>query len=117
MDQRKMKEQFLACAEADKVMIMLHLMYNMTIVIRDIFHERSDDVKLKSSYVVSEINHQITSYVIATMLNEARYPDDVIFDIIINKFNSSDIKGYLTKVWDASVQSLSDGKARPANPV
>jgi hypothetical protein len=117
MDQTEMKEQFLACGNADKVMIMLNLMFNMTIVIRDVFHERSDDVKLKASYVVSEINHQITSYVIATMLTEARYPDDVIFDIIIKKFTSSDIKGYLTKTWDASVQSLRDGKARTANPV
>jgi hypothetical protein len=114
MERSEMKAQFLAYNDADRNMLLLGLMHNLTLVIRDVFHERAEGAKVKASAGVSEINHKITSFVIAKMSNQAHYPDDLIIDFIVDGFIDADISGYLQQAWDTSVRTLAARRARAA---
>ena len=106
MDRERIKSIFLSLNQVEKELVLLNLMFNITIAIRDFFQGKNDAAKASAGYTASEINHKALAFIIASLSNQSRYPDDVIIDIVLDQFLGSELKSYLPQVWDASIRSV-----------
>jgi hypothetical protein len=106
MDRAAIKRTFLAINEIDREMVLLRVLYNLTIAMRDIFHTQGDNQKLNASITFSEINHKTLAFLIALRVNKPHYSDDVFIDIVLDEFSKSYLANYLSQIWDTSFRAI-----------
>jgi hypothetical protein len=107
MDRGLMKARFLALSQTDRELVLLSVLYNLTIAMRDVLHTQTDSTKIDTAKSVSEINHKVLPFIIASRTGKSRYPDDVLFDIVLDTFSGTALLNYLPQIWDASIDTLS----------
>jgi hypothetical protein len=105
MDRPSAKSSFLALSQKDKELVLLSILYQLTIAIRDVFLTETDGVKLDAAQSASEINHRVLSSIMAVSTGKPRYPDDVLIDIVLDSFSGSSLRRYLPQIWDASIRA------------
>jgi hypothetical protein len=104
MDRSVIKDWFAAQAAPFKILILLEVASELTVVLRVISTEQSKDELLKSYWVISECQNRLLDYVTAVMAEQEHYPDDVIIRILFDHLEHPTLRPYTQHVWDKAVQ-------------
>ena len=59
--------EFSTTTENEKLKFLLKMSYRLTVVARDVFSSKDEQVQLRIVAGISEINHQIMGYVVKSM--------------------------------------------------
>ena len=87
-----------------KILILLEVASELTVVLRAISTGQDKDELLKSYWVISECQNRLLDYVTAVMTNQEHYPDDVIIEILFDHLDHPALRAYTQHVWDKAVQ-------------
>lgn len=92
----------------EKVTVFLGVMHELTIVVRSVFHDYSDDCAARSrlAYKISELNHMLTSAALATIQNKTTYPDEVLVEILSDQSNYPELTPYFPFVLERVAQQF-----------
>ena len=82
MDLATKQSWFAAQPDAFKVLLLLEVMHELTIVLRVISTSGDDELMRRSGWVISECNHRLVGYACGVMTQGPRYPDDAIIGIV-----------------------------------
>ena len=113
MEQSQLISTFSKLTSRDKAIALSRITFHLTIAARDIFFcsNYDDSDKVKRAIGISEINHRVTSSVISILKDEPRYPDDVLFNILIEIAEKHELVTYFTTICANTL-----GKIADANP-
>jgi len=84
MDLASRKSWFAAQPDAFKVLLLLKVMHELTIVLRVISTSGDEELMRRSGWIISECNHRLVGYACGVMTQGPRYPDDVIIAILFD---------------------------------
>jgi len=92
----------------EKVRALLSVMHELTIVVRSVFHDYSDDCATRSrlAYKISELNHMLTSAALGTIENRATYPDDVLVETLSDQSRYPELAPYFPFVLERVAQQF-----------
>ena len=102
------KSWFAARPEAFKVLLLLRVMHELTIVLRVISTSGDDDVMRRSAWIISECNHRLVGYAFGVMTQRPRYPDEVIVGILFDYLGHATLEPYTHGVWDKAVEDATN---------
>jgi hypothetical protein len=103
MDQAAMQAWFRALPEREKIIFLVDLMWEFTLVIRSVFTDGDNDKSLKAAYSLSEFNHMLTSKVSAMLQGQPTYPDDLVFKVLFDKFSRPELESYML-IWHRLIE-------------
>ena len=106
------KSWFAAQPDAFKVLVLLKVMHELTIVLRIISTEGDDDLMRRSGWIISECNHRLVGYAGGVMTQRPHYPDDVIIEILFDYLEHAILEPYTRAVWDKAVEAATKFGAR-----
>jgi hypothetical protein len=108
MDMPAIQAWFSALPKSDKVLALLTFMFEITIVVRAVFHDNPHDCETRSrlAYHLSEMNHAFTSAAIATIKNEPTYPDDILLEILLDQASYPELESYCRYVLVTTIQRV-----------
>jgi hypothetical protein len=115
MNREAMLQQFLELEPSTKILMLLAISFELTLLARDIDDREplADSHKLKYARGMSEINHQIIQSVISRLEDsDSRYPDDVLVDILYETFEKYELQPYFSFVWDRALRKARRSGAR-----
>jgi hypothetical protein len=104
MDLASKKSWFAAQPEPFKILVLLGVMHELTMVLRDISTTDDKDLMWKSAWIISECNHRLASYAFEVMTQLPHYPDDVIIEILFDHIGHPTLEPYADRVWDKAVE-------------
>lgn len=105
MDRPSLESWFAAQPERFRTLVLLEVMHELTIVLRDVSFADDSEKKWQSAYLVSECNHRLIGYSTAVMTGQPRYPDDVIIGILFDYLDHPTIERYTRHVWERAVEA------------
>jgi hypothetical protein len=105
MDLASKQSWFAAQPDAFKVLLLLKVMHELTIVLRVISTSGDDDLMRRSAWIISECNHRLVGYACGVMTQGPRYPDDVIIGILFDYLEHAILEPYTRAVWDKAVEA------------
>lgn len=106
MDLASKQRWFAAQPQPFKVLLLVEVLYQLTIVMRGISTERDTDLKWQAAWEASECHHRVLEYVRSLMMrSEQNYPDDVIIEVINYKLSRPALASYTRSVWDRAVEN------------
>lgn len=82
--------EFSTLTGSKKLGFLLRISYRLTIVARDVYSSKNEQVQLRIASGISEINHQILSYAIKNISGEnvQSLPAEEVFLLVLEKINS-----------------------------
>jgi len=105
MDLASKQSWFAAQPEPFKILVLLEVMHELTLVLRDVSASADKDLMWKSAWLVSECNHRLLGYASAVMTRQPHYPDRVIVEILFDHIGNAALEPYACRVWDRAVES------------
>jgi hypothetical protein len=114
MNQAEMQSWFEGLSNTNKMLAMLAMMHEFTIVIRSVFHDNDKENSLKVAYALSEFNHMLTSKMSSMLEKEPTYPDDVVIESFIDQFNRPELRPYAWLVWNEVLRKVAIAEAAQA---
>jgi hypothetical protein len=105
MDLASKQSWFAAQPDAFKVLLLLKVMHELTIVLRVISTSGDDELMRRSGWIISECNHRLVGYACGVMTQGPRYPDDVIIGILFDYLEHAILEPYTRAVWDKAVEA------------
>jgi len=105
MDLKSKKSWFAAQPEPFKILLLLEVMHELTIVLRGISTMDDKDLLWRSAWTISECNHRLVGYATAVMTEQPRYPDDVIIGILFDYLEHATLEPYTRAVWDKALET------------
>ena len=108
MDLASRKSWFAAQPDAFKILLLLRVMHELTIVLRIISSSGDDDLMRRSGWIISECNHRLVGYAFGVMTQRPRYPDDVIIGILFDYLEHATLEPYTRAVWDKAVEAATN---------
>jgi hypothetical protein len=105
MDLTSKQSWFAAQPDAFKVLLLLKVMHELTIVLRVISTSSDDELMRRSGWIISECNHRLVGYACGVMTQGPRYPDDVIIGILFDYLEHAILESYTRAVWDKAVEA------------
>jgi hypothetical protein len=105
MDLASKQAWFAAQPDAFKVLLLLEVMHELTIVLRIISSSGDDDLMRRSAWIISECNHRLVGYAFGVMTQRPHYPDDVIIGILFDYLEHATLEPYTRAVWDKAVEA------------
>jgi|GEM_PF-5903017 len=96
MDKSAMSVWLGTLSRTEKVTVLLGVMHELTIVVRSVFHDYSDDCATRSklAYKISELHHMLTSAALGTIENRATCPDNDLVEILSDQSNYPELTPY-----------------------
>jgi hypothetical protein len=90
-------ETFCHYSPQEKTQFLIQFAHALTILARDTYAVGEDGLTHPSRLrIMNELQHRVTSFLIALMKNEAkRYPDDVLLRILLEHPEDIDLQGQL----------------------
>lgn len=86
MDLAAIQAWFRALPQSEKVVVLLGIMWQFTLIMRGIALPSNDcEARWRIAYRLSELNHRFTSAASAMIRGEATYPDDVLMEILLEQ--------------------------------
>jgi len=84
MDLAAAQAWFRALSQSEKVLVLLRIMWEFTLIMRGIALPSNDcEARWEIAYKLSEMNHAFTSAAAALIRGEPTYPDDVLMEILL----------------------------------
>ena len=105
MDLASKQSWFAAQPDAFKVLLLLRVMHELTIVLRVVSTSDDEDLKWKCGLDISECNHRLVGYACGVMTQRPHYPDDVIIGILFDYLEHATLEPYTRAVWDKAVEA------------
>ena len=105
MELASRKSWFAAQPDAFKVLLLLKVMHELTIVLRVISTSGDDELMRRSGWIISECNHRLVGYASGLMTQGPRYPDEVIVGILFDYLEHAILEPYTGAVWDSAVEA------------
>lgn len=105
------RDFYLALSDREKEIFLAMLSNSLTIDGRDFILTRSGEQLIKSLEGLNELQHQISQHIAALTLGSKRYPDEVLWKILIEKAESHGIAAALQRSL-RSVRSRSVGSGQ-----
>src|SRR2546428_804857 len=97
---------FAAQPEPFKILVLLEVLYQLTIVMRGISTEVDTDLKWEAAWQASECHHRVLEYVRGLLFRtHDNYPDEVIIEIVDYKLSRPALEPYTRPVWDRAVEA------------
>jgi len=96
---------FAAQPEPFRLLVLLEVMHQLTMVLRDVSTSGDKDFMWRCAWLVSECNHRLVGYASAVMTRQPHYPDDVIIGILFDYIDHATLVPYTRAVWDRAVES------------
>ena len=90
-----------------KILFLLEIMHELTLVLRDVSTTANNDLMWKSAWTISECNHRLIGYATAAITQQPHYPDDVIIEILFDHLRHGPLEPYAQNVWDRAVERAS----------
>jgi len=90
-----------------KILFLLEIMHELTLVLRDVSTTANNDLMWKSAWTISECNHRLLGYATVAMTQQPHYPDDVIIEILFDHLRHGPLEPYAQNVWDRAVERTS----------
>jgi hypothetical protein len=115
MDTAIMLAWFKTLSESEKILFLLDMMYEFTIVIRGVFHYLDKESRLAAAYSLSEFNHRLTSKVSAMLENKPTYPDEVIVEGFVHRFSQPELRANAF-IWDRLVERANKRRSASQRP-
>lgn len=87
MDFAAIQAWFNALPRSEKVVVLLNIMFELTLVMRELGLQHSEDceTRWRLAYHLSEMNHRFTSAAWAMMENRPTIPGDVLMEILLDQ--------------------------------
>jgi len=87
MDLAAAQAWFGALPQSEKALVLLGIMWEFTLIMRDISLRYPDDCEMRwrLAYHLSEMNHRFASAASAMMKGEATFPGDVLMEILLDQ--------------------------------
>ena len=108
MDLASKKSWFAAQPDAFKVLLLLEVMHELTIVLRVISTSGDDELMRRSAWIISECNHRLVGYAFGVMTQRPHYPDEVIIGILFDYLEHATLEPYTRAVWDKAVEAATN---------
>jgi hypothetical protein len=105
MDRPEIESWFAAQSAQFRMLVLLKVMHELTIVLREISFVGDWEKKWQLAYLVSECNHRLVGYNTAVMTGQPHYPDDVIIGILFDYLDHPNLAPYTHGVWDSAVEN------------
>jgi hypothetical protein len=105
MDLASKQLWFAAQPEPFRVLVLLEVIHELTLVLRDISTLGDRDLMWRSAWIISECTHRLVGYATAAMTGQPHYPDDVIIEILFDHMGHDKLAPYTHHVWDRAVAS------------
>ena len=106
MDLPSKQAWFAAQPEPFKILVLIKVLYQLTIVMRGISTEADTDRKWEAAWEASECHHRVLEYLRGLLFRSDRnYPDDVIIHIVDYKLGHSALQPYAGSVWERAVEA------------
>lgn len=107
MDLASKQAWFAAQPEPFKILVLIEVLYQLTIVMRGVSTEPDTALKWEAAWEASECHHRVLEYVRALMFrSQHNYPDDVIIEIVHHKLGRPALlQPYARSVWDHAVEA------------
>jgi hypothetical protein len=88
MDLGAAQSWFRRLSQSDKVIVLLKIMWEFTLIMRDISLSSNDyETRWRLAYHLSEMNHAFTSAASAMIRGQPTFPDDVLMEILLDQSN------------------------------
>ena len=104
MDLASRQSWFAAQPEQFKLLVLLEVMHELTIVLQDVSTTGDKDLMWRSAWLISECNHRLLGNASAVMTRQPCYPDDVIVGILFDYLDHQTLEPYTRNVWDRAVE-------------
>ena len=108
MDLASKKSWFAAQPDAFKVLLLLEVMHELTIILRVISTSGDDELMRRSAWIISECNHRLVGYAFGVMTQRPHYPDEVIIGILFDYLEHATLEPYTRAVWDKAVEAATN---------
>jgi len=106
MDLPSKQAWFAAQPEPFKILVLIEVLYQLTIVMRGVSTEVDTDHKWEAAWQASECHHRVLEYVRSLLFrSDDNYPDDVIIEIVDYKLSRPALAPYTGSVWDRAVEA------------
>jgi hypothetical protein len=106
MDLPSKQAWFAAQPEPFKILLLIEVLYQLTIVMRGISTEADTDRKWEAAWEASECHHRVLEYVRSLLFrSDHNYPDDVIIEIVDYKLSRPALEPYTGSVWERAVEA------------
>lgn len=89
MDNSTLKSWFASLSDTEKSEFLVSLMHQISVVTRGVTHEKDSESAARIMYSLSELNHHLTSKVIAWLKGQPSFPDNTIIDGALNTLSAS----------------------------
>jgi hypothetical protein len=108
MDSHSIASAFLALTQQEKIETLVRLAHELTIVGRDTYQVGaaglSQPARLRA---INEVQHRVSSHVLALLRNEAaRYPDEVLIKIILEHDDDPVLQRQVQQAFDRVLAQL-----------
>lgn len=105
MDLASRQSWFATQPERLKLLLLIEVMHELTIVLKDVSTTGDKDLMWRSAWLISECNHRLLGYASAVMTRQPHYPDDVLVGILFDYLNHQILEPYTRNVWDRAVEA------------
>ncbi len=105
MDRPETEAWFAAQPAQFRHLILLEVMRDLTIVMREVSFAEDAEHRWRAAYLVSECNHRMLGYISAVMTDQPHYPEDVIIGILFDYLDHPEIERYTRQVWERAVDA------------
>lgn len=93
MDLAAAQSWFRTLPQPDKVLVLLGVMWEFTLIMRGIALPSNDcEARWQTAYRLSEMNHAFASAGSAMIRGEGTYPDDVLMEILLVHSGSPELE-------------------------
>ena len=110
MDRAAIQKWFSALTQHQKVIALLIIMREITIVMRtiSITYPNDSETRWRLAYHLSEMNHAFTQAAWAMMENRSTYPDNVLIEIVLEQDHYPEIAADCRYVMDEAMRFLNN---------
>jgi hypothetical protein len=112
MDLASRQSWFATQPERFKLLLLIEVMHELTIVLRDISTTGDKNLMWRSAWLISECNHRLLGNASAVLTRQPCYPDDVVVGILFDYLDNQTLEPYTLNVWDRAVASATKFGAR-----
>jgi hypothetical protein len=97
MDNKEIRDWYLALSDSDKQIFLAFVSTDLTIHGRDFGHFVTGEQQSRGFMGLNELQHQISGHIAGLGLGRERYPDDVLWKVLEEKAAAYGLSAHLRK--------------------
>ncbi len=104
MTETNVQRWFSALSASEKAIMLFRVIWEMTLAVRDVFHEGDLHLSARTAYQISELNHRLASAGTGLLEGRPTYPDEVLMEILLSQAELPELSPYFPAVLERAVE-------------